>query len=69
MCIRDRNFAAQQLSKKQMNEVKGGDGHNPNQLWECHWEGGMTIIAEKDFPQLEEDMYISGIEEINCKMI
>ena len=36
---------------------------------ECHWEGGMTIIAEKDFPQLEEDMYISGIEEINCKMI
>lgn len=64
-----KNFAAQQLTKKQMNEVKGG-GTDPNQLWECHWEGGMTIIAEKDFPRLAIDLERNGLEEeVTCHMI
>lgn len=62
-----QNFAAQQLSKKQMNDVKGG-ASTPYQTWECHWKGGMTIIAEKDFPQLAEEMAGTGLE-VNCKMI
>ena len=62
-----KNFATQQLSKKQMNQVRGGE-RDPYQAWECHWDGGMTIIAEKDFPQLVTEMEGTGLE-VRCKMV
>ncbi len=64
-----KDFAAQQLSKKEMNNVKGGK-EEPPQLWECHWEGGMTIITEDEFSKLIEDMYNNGNGvEAHCHMI
>lgn len=62
-----KDFAAQQLSKKQMNQVRGGE-RKPYQAWECHWDGGMTIIAERDFPQFAEELAGTGLE-VNCKMV
>lgn len=63
-------FAAQQLSKGQMNKVIGGE-HRPDQLWECRWDAknGYTIIREEDFEKLVADKYVSGIKEIECKQI
>lgn len=49
-----KNFAAQQLSKKQMNEVKGGQGgfDNCGVLYYCEWEGGQNYACEKETTKL-----------------
>ena len=50
-----KNFAAQQLTKKQMNEVKGGDGgfDNCGTLYYCEWEGGQTYVCSKQAQEME----------------
>lgn len=50
-------FAAQQLSKNQMNNVKGGDNNYPDncgELYICTWSDGSFIyICEKQMSDLE----------------
>ena len=45
-----KDFAAQQLTKKQMNNVKGGQNgfDNCGTLYYCEWEGGQNYACEKD---------------------
>lgn len=49
-------FAAQQLTKKQMNEVKGRDGgfDNCGQLYKVEWEGNTSYVCEKDKKGMDE---------------
>lgn len=52
-----KKFTAQQLTKKQMNKVIGGDGRvdECGQLFHCTWSGGENYICEKsrnDFESL-----------------
>ena len=51
-----KNFAAQQLTKKQMNEVKGGDNgafDNCGTLYYCEWEGGQTYVCSKQAQEMK----------------
>jgi bacteriocin-like protein len=50
-----KNFAAQQLSKKEMNNVKGGDGgfDNCGTLYHCTWNGGESYACSKQRHELE----------------
>lgn len=38
-----KNFAAQQLTKSQMNKVSGGIG-----LWHCTWAGGENYFTAQE---------------------
>ena len=49
-----QNFAAQQLSKKQMNEVMGGAIDNCGTLYYAVWIGGGSYVCEKDSAALAE---------------
>lgn len=47
-------FAAMQLSKNQMNNVKGGDGSvdDCGRLYHCVWSEGENYVCEKNFHEL-----------------
>lgn len=53
-----KNFAAQQLSKKQMNDVRGGE-YIPNpidqcgQLYKVEWDDNISYVCEKDTEGIE----------------
>ena len=58
-------FAAQQLSKNQMNNVKGGDGafDDCGKLFYCTWEGGSNYVCEKNRHELD---ILSRYLEVTC---
>lgn len=72
-----KNFAAQQLSKKQMNDVKGGQVYVNCTIWDIHadkpveWSHSATgatleeamqnILADLDEGQMAADCHISEL--------
>lgn len=53
-----KNFAVQQLSKKQMNEAKGG-----TELFYCTWEGGSNYLT---FKQIQEAAMMADKLTMHC---